>query len=129
MICCKRTQSIRRLLLIGSKGIGQEIHARLHIVVATVADLASLAVAILSGTLSIHVLALGRDNDRPQWIKEQLNLGRGQIGSTLGTTALGHFGAHFQEFVHRLLHSTIIPSLGNRNGSIETEYIAHKELV
>jgi len=110
----QRTQSIRRLLLVGAKGVSQQVHARFHIVVARIPNLAAFAVPVLFGALPVDVFAFGGHNDGALRIKKGLNPGDSHV-------SFNHIRAHFQKFMHSFLHATVVSSLGNGNGSVDDE--------
>jgi len=110
----QRTQSIRRLLLVGAKGVSQQVHARFHIVVARIPNLAAFAVPVFFGALPVDVFAFGGHNDGALRIKKGLNPGDSHV-------SFDHIWAHFQKFMHSFLHATVVSSLGNGNGSVDDE--------
>jgi hypothetical protein len=57
-------QVVGCLGLIQPKGVGQQIHARFHVVPDRIANLLSLAVSVLFGALAVDVLSLGLDDDQ-----------------------------------------------------------------
>ena len=104
-------QSIRWFLLIGPKGIAEQVHASLHIVPTTVSNFFPLASGIPFGALSGNILTTGWDDYHTFGIKECSDRSRRDI-------AFDKIWTHDEKFVYRLLNATIIPPFGNGDGSI-----------
>mmetsp|Transcript_42211 Transcript_42211/g.89769 ORF Transcript_42211/g.89769 Transcript_42211/m.89769 type:complete len:286 (-) Transcript_42211:98-955(-) len=106
-----RGEVVRRLLLVDAEGVPEEVHGGFHVVVPRVEDVGGPAVPVLFVAHAVDVLLLPGYHDRFGHVEKVLDRRVRQI-------APDDRGRHQQEFVHRLLHPSVIPTLGYRDGGV-----------
>mmetsp|Transcript_35594 Transcript_35594/g.75024 ORF Transcript_35594/g.75024 Transcript_35594/m.75024 type:complete len:237 (+) Transcript_35594:395-1105(+) len=99
------------LLLIDAEGVAEEVHGCFHVVVSGVENVGGFAVSVLFGAYSVDVLLFALDYDCFGDVEEVLYRRVSQV-------TLDHSRCHQEELMHSLLHTSIIPALCYRNGSV-----------